>query len=295
MQYILILLYIFFLCSQEFIKKDYLSRHAVSNSALYNFFMVLGAIPIYIVVAGGKLQFHLPTFWFSCLFALCYALALIFTMKALTEGSVALTSILLAFNFVLPISVGLFVFDEPLTTFGKIGLLMLVISVVLIGLPDKKDSEEGGQTKTKVSLKWMIYVLIALIGNGCAVIVVKFHREIYPDAYSSELMIFAMILVLGVCFLQMLNKKRKDGTKMTTLFVPTLWYGVVTGLCNGVTNYLNIKLVETMDLTQFTLLSKCGSFVFIYIVSRLFFREIMSKKQTLGFLFGIFAILLSSI
>lgn len=293
MEYLLILLYIFFLCIQEFIKKDYLSRHYTSNTALYNFFMVLGAIPIYVAVAGGKLQFHLPTLGYSFLFALCFALALIFTMKALCVGSVALTSILVAFSFVLPVAVGIFVFGETLTTFGKIGLLMLIASVIFIGLPDKKEHKDGG--KTSLSLKWIIYVLVAIVGNGGAVVVVKFHRESYPDAYSSELMIFAMMMVLVVCFFQLLSKKIKDGTKMTTLFKPTLAYGLVTGLCNGATNFLNIKLVEMMDLTQFTLLSKCGSFVFIYVVSRLFFREIMSKKQTVGFVLGIVAILLTNV
>lgn len=293
MEYILILIHIFFLCIQEFIKKDYLSRYEESNSNLYNFFMVLGAIPIYIITAGGRLQFHSPTLFYSFLFALCYAVALIFTMSALSCGSVALTSIFVAFSFILPVGVGLFFFHEPLTTLGKIGLVVLVASVVLIGLPDKRDGEDN--EKSKISLKWLIYTLLALVGNGSAVLVVKFHRESYPDAYSSELMIYAMIMVLFVCYALMLHKKVKDGTKMMSLWKPTLVYGGVTGLCNGVVNFLNIKLVEMMDLTEFTLLSKCGSFVFIYIVSRVFFREIMSKKQTIGFALGIVAILLFSV
>lgn len=292
MQYLLILVYIFFLCVQEFIKKDYISRHKNSNDMLYNFFMVLGTIPVYLITAGGKLAFHIPTLGFSVVFALCYSFALIFTMKALSCGSVALTTILVSFAFVLPLGVGLFVFNEPLTTFGTIGLFVLLASVVFIGFPDKKGALSE---KTGVSLKWAIYVLLAVIGNGGGAVIIKLHRVSYPEAYSSELMIYTMVMVLFVCLALMLIKKVKDGTKITALMGPTFGFGITTGLCNGVANFLNIKLVEMMDLTRFTLLSKCGSFVFIYIVSRIFFREIMSKKQTLGFVLGVVAILLFSV
>lgn len=295
---LLMVISIIFACVQEFVKKSYLLRHKNQNDMLYNCFMVIGAISVFVITGGWKFTFHLPTFYYALIYSVCYALALIFMMKALTVGNMALSVIIISFSLVIPLGVGLFVFNEPVNIFGKIGVLLLFLTIILIG---KTDSDVGD--KDKISIKWVVYITIATVANGIAGALVKFHRMQFPDAYSSELMIMSLFMVLIICtFLTFFNANKnkisangKVRRINRTIIVPTLIYGVMTGACNGIANWLSIKLIEMMPLVQKTVIEKCGIFILTYLVSMYYYKEYVSKYQKMGVITGIVSVIMLSI
>ncbi len=295
---LLMVISIIFTCVQEFVKKSYLLRYKNQNDMLYNCFMVIGAISVFVITGGWRFTFHLPTFYYAIIYSVCYALALIFMMKALTVGNMALSVIIISFSLVIPLGVGLFVFNEPVNIFGKIGVLLLFLTIILIG---KTDGDAG--EKNKISIKWVIYITIATVANGIAGALVKFHRMQFPDAYSSELMIMSLFMVLIICtFLTFFNaNKNKVSTNgkvrriNKTIILPTLIFGVMTGACNGVANWLSIKLIEMMPLVQKTVIEKCGIFILTYLVSMYYYKEYVSKYQKMGVITGIVSVIMLSI
>lgn len=295
---LLMVISIIFACVQEFVKKSYLLRYKNQNDMLYNCFMVIGAISVFVITGGWRFTFHLPTFYYALIYSVCYALALIFMMKALTVGNMALSVIIISFSLVIPLGAGLFVFNEPVNIFGKIGVLLLFLTIILIG---KTDSDVG--EKDKISIKWVVYITIATVANGIAGALVKFHRMQFPDAYSSELMIMSLFMVLIICtFLTFFNaNKNKVSTNgkvrriNKTIILPTLIFGVMTGACNGVANWLSIKLIEMMPLVQKTVIEKCGIFILTYLVSMYYYKEYVSKYQKMGVITGIVSVIMLSI
>lgn len=288
MNYLLVGLCVLFMCTQEFLKKSYLIRKKPGNEELYNFCSVLCAIPVFIMINGGIYTFHLPTFFYSCGYATCYAMALIFSMKALKCGSLALTTMVLSLSFVMQLFVGVFVFNDPINIFSIISIiLMIAVFVVMNG--GKQEEEEN-----KVSTKWLIYVILGAVGNGGAGIVVKFHRVNYPGEYSSELMITAMFIVLLICLFFLIKKTVVQGNAKIEV-KETVIFAFLTGLANGISNLISVLLMERMPLLEQTMLQKGGLFILTYLVSVVFYREKMTKRQKIAFLLGVVATLLFNI
>lgn len=291
MIYILLISGMLLGCVQEFIKKCYLLKYKNGDQMVYNFWSVFGAIPIFFLSAGGILEFHLPTLGYSALYALGYCMALIFSMKALAEGSMALTVMLLAFTVVVPISFGIVVLHEPLTIFGVIAIPLLIAALILIVGPNK------AETNNKISLKWLFFVFLAILGNGSCSIIVKLHRIQYPGQYSSELMLFALVIVLIVCGILAFSpiKKAKTPTEKplkNKTIKATIIFALATGICNGMSNKTIVELSELMDLSSMSIIRRVGSLVLTYLVSVYIFREKLTVKQTLGCILGIAAAVL---
>lgn len=281
--------------AQEFIKKSYLLKYKNGNKMAYNFWSVLGAIPIFLVSAGGTLEFHLPTLGYSCLYALGYSAALIFSMKALAEGSMALTLVLLSFATVIPIIFGIIALHEPITILGVVAILLLIAALIFIVGPDK--TEEG----RKITFKWLFYVLLGVLGNGSCSVVVKLHRIQYPGKYSSELMIFALFIVLIVCgvlaFFSIIQKAKTFAEQPVASenIKATIIFALVTGILNGAVNLIVVILAEMMPLSSQTLFTKVGRLTITYLVSVYIFREKFSQKQKLGLILGITSAVLFNI
>lgn len=287
MNYLMLTVSVFFVCIQEFIKKSYLNKNEKSNDTLFNFFSVLGAIPLFFVANGGAFRFHLPTLLYSAVYAAGYAFALIFTMKAYNVGTMGLTVVVLSFSFIISVLFGVFFLKEPIGITAVIGIILLCIALVVMN-SGKGEEEE----KKNVSLKWFIYVLIAMLGNGVCGVVIKLHRINYPGEYSNELLMMALFFVLCICFALLLINHKGNKEKMFAVFKPTLIYGILVGIANGVSNYISVKLNERMDVSKLAPLSKSGVFILTYFVSVFYYKEKMSKKQNIGFLLSLISIIL---
>lgn len=292
---ILLISVIFLGSVQEFIKKSYLLKYQNGDKMVYNFWSVFGAIPIFFLSAGGILAFHLPTLGYSSLYALGYCMALIFSMKALAEGSMALTVMLLAFTVVVPIFFGIIALHEPLTVFGIIAIPLLIAALFLMVGPDKAEKD------SKISVKWLFYVLLAILGNGSCAIIVKLHRIQYPGQYSSELMLFALVIVLIVCGILAFSpnmKKAKtpaEKPKKPAHIKATVIYALATGICNGIANKANVDLAELMDLSSMSLIKRVGGLVLTYLVSVYIYKEKLTVKQTVGCILGLASAVLFNI
>lgn len=285
--YLLLTVSVFFVCIQEFIKKSYLNNTEKSNDMLLNFFSVLGAIPLLFGVNAGGFAFHLPTVLCSIVYAAGYAFALIFTMKAYSAGTMGLTVIMISFSFVISVLFGALFLHEQMSIYAKIGILVLCAAVVLMN-GDKNEEKE----KKSISLKWLIYVLIAMLGNALCSIVVKLHVNEYSGKYSNELLMTGLFFVLCICFALLIINNKGNRTKILQSFKPTLIYGLLVGVANGLANYVTVKLNERMDMSRLAPVSKSGVFILTYFVSVFFYKEKMSKKQNIGFLLSLISIIL---
>lgn len=290
----LLLINIVFVCAQEFIKKIYLKKISTGSQMLYNFMMIAGAIPIFMITLTGKITFHLPTLCYAFLYIIAFSLALIFTMKALMTGSMALTVIVLSFALVFPLFAGMAFFGESLSWLGWISIFLLLLAFIMIINP-------AGEEKKTISIKWIIYVSLATIGNGVGGIIIKFHRTQYPLISSSEFMIIALFGVLTVCLIMLLSEIRKNSRFIESpinykgTFLATTIYGLITGICNGVANLTSLILIEKIPLMALTLFGKGGIFILTFLVSTFVFKETMTKKQKFGFLCGVLSVILLSI
>lgn len=250
-----------------------------------------GGVYTYTVIAGaGTLLFFIATskgfVWdariipYAVIFAISYIVAGVFGLKAIATGSLSLTSLVTNCSLILPTFYGLIFLSEESSVFLYAGIILLIAALVMVN--------KTGET-TPVTGKWLLFVSVAFIGNGMCSISQKAQQDAFAGAGKNELMIIALAIVVVVNFVFVLLTERKN----LVSYVKKGWLnGLLGGAFNGVVNLFVMFLVGRLPASVVFPLISGGGIVLTYIISRVFYKEKLSRQQTIGFMLGIASIVL---
>lgn len=233
---------------------------------------------LFFTLTGGNLSFSSSLIPHAAAFAVSYAAATVGNVIAIGCGSLSLTTLIISYSLMLPTVYGLFLGD-PIKFGFYPGLALLLISLLLI---NKKGE------KTPINGKWVISVLVSFVGNGMCSIVQKHQQDTFDGGKKHEFMIVSLLFVALILFVFMLIKERKD--LKTCIRHGWLW-GIICGITNGIVNLLVMVLgggeIPRIPVSVMFPLISAGGIVVTFIMSKLIYKEEMSKKQLLGFVLGI--------
>jgi len=221
------------------------------------------------------------------LFGINYALYFIFQLWAIKNGKISIISLILSYSLLIPTLFGIIFFGEYPDLYFFIALALLFISLFLINY--KKNEEKS--TRKKIYNKWIIFVIIAFICNGTCSVVQSYQQKNCNGLFKAEFMIIAMIFVFVLnIILLFLNKKNALNS------IKKGWHlSIMCGLFNALVNLLIMKIVIILPVSLVFPLLSAGSILFTYILSKLFFKETLTKLQNIGFIIGLFSIILFNI
>jgi len=245
----------------------------------YTLLAGLGTI-LFFLFTSKDLDFQPGILPYALIFGISYLLTGIFQIKAVAEGSLSLTSLIVSCSLLLPTLYGLIFLREPGGPFLYAGILLLLAALVLVN----KTSE-----KAPVTGKWLLYVAVAFVGNGMCSISQKAQQVAFDGAGKNELMIMALIVVVSVSFVLAMIRERKDMVRFARHAMVT---GLPGGLSNGVVNLFVMIMQGRMPTSTVFPLISGGSIVLTSLVSRVFYKEHLSRRQTVGFLLGILSVIL---
>lgn len=157
---------------------------------------------------------------------------------------------------------------------------MLACSLFLI-------NEQG--EKTKIRFKWILYVLLAAVGNGMCSVFQKMQQVRFDGAYKNELMIIA--LVAGAIGLSIVALVQERDEIMPCVKAGWL-FAILGGVCNGIVNLFVMILSGKMSASLMFPTISAGGIVVTYIISKYFYKESLTKKQFVGFVLGIVSVIL---
>ena len=149
MPILLILLCTVTVTVQQVFKKQYSLRCAGGNyffSASVSFFALL-----FFLLIPGKISLGTDILPYSAGFAAVFALATVFSVMALTIGSLAITSLVLSYSLIIPTLYGILFLNEKITPLKCGGILLLLISLFLVRAQTKEDDKTS-----KPTVKWII-------------------------------------------------------------------------------------------------------------------------------------------
>lgn len=115
---------------QQALKKQYSLRCSGGNyffSALVSFFALL-----FFLLIPGKISLGTDILPYSAEFAAMFALATVFSVMALTIGSLAITSLVLSYSLIIPTLYGILFLNEKITPLKCGGILLLLVSLFLV-------------------------------------------------------------------------------------------------------------------------------------------------------------------
>ena len=229
--------------------------------------------------------FILPSHLFPYIigFAAAFSAALIFSVKALACGSIALTSLAASYSLMLPTFYGLVFLNEASGILLYAGIALLAISIVFINL-NKND--------VKISPEWVLYVILALIGNGMCSTVQKMQQIAFEGKYTNEFMFFALVTVVAVAAASVLLQERGQAL----YFMKLGWKcAAIGGIMNGMANMLVMLLNGRINASVMFPCISAGSIALNCIIARVFWKEKLSNMQTIGVMLGMASVVLINI
>ncbi len=252
-------------------------KELTTNDHIYRFNMIMYAVCIILfgtAVLGGHVS--LFTITLGLLFGVVTALSNFYKMCALTSGPMHITLLVTTSSMIIPTMSGIF--------FGEgFSLLKLVLVVILIGFIylsfEKYDDK-------KTNKKWLFFCVLAFIFQGSIGVLQKIHQF---SEYKSELNGF--LLVAFVCSLIYSRIRARKSYRELNFRKKHIIFAIICGVCTYIMNFLNLRLSGLLPSQLFFPLVNGSAIILSSLMSVLLFKEHLSKKQTVGLVGGITALI----
>lgn len=263
---------------QTIIKKPFTQK--TSGKGLWFFGLVTSIFAMtFFIITSKSFTWNSGVLVYSAFFALSYTLTTVCGLYAIACGSISLSALIISYSLIMPTVYGLIFLNDPIGIRMIIGLLLLMISLFLI---NKKDESSA------ISLKWIVFVSLAFIGNGMCSVIQKMQQIAFDEEYKSEFMIMALAMVIFIFFLFTLKNEQKE----IKVYAKAGWHlAALCGIANGITNLFVMILAGMMPVSVMFPLISAGGIIVTYIVSRFFYKETLTRTQFIGFLIGIAAVI----
>lgn len=277
MSYLLLAIIIIGVSAQDVLKKSFNNKN-IGTTFIFSAVSVLAATVFFILSSGMKLNFNMEILPYSMLFALSYGTATVGTFIAIRAGSLSLTSLVISYSLIIPTFYGLLFLNESAGVFMFIGIALLLLSLLLINL--KKGD-------TKITKKWVLFAILAFIGNGMCSTSQKIQQLAFDGNYKNEFMIIALATVfVTLLVVSLFAEKGKLKASLKAGAVHMILCGAINGLVN-----LLVMVVSGMmpNSVMFPLIS-AGGILLTAFLSRFVYHERLSSTQIAGLICGTAAV-----
>ena len=250
---------------------------------------MLGALIAALISTGNlyiPLSGLLTAMLFGCVFSIC-----VFTnLKALEDGPLSLTTLIVNFSLIFPLIYSFCFLNEPITPVRIIGILLLVICMFLFTNP-KVTGEK------KISLKWILLAVTSMLCNGVLSVVSKIYAMASDNAYASQYLVYSYLFATITSYVLFAvlrsRQKKEDRVAPRDFFTPIMiLLFVLIGAANFCMNLMVLLLATLMDGAIVYPAVQGGGPMIAVIGSRLFFGETISWKKGIAILLGVAAIVL---
>ncbi len=282
MEYLILIGIILLIPLQSVMIKQNDKRGAKNAGLWFTAATAFFAMVVFIVAEGTSFSFSWNFVPYSVGFALSYGVTFICNILALSSGPMSLTLLLQSYSLLLPAFYGILFLDEEIGVTLIIGIALLALCLFLTYFEKKGESE-------RISVRWLIFALLAFLGNGMCSVIQKMHTTSLGDKYSNEFMIVALALITVSFACIALFRQRREFKP----FIRRGWYfGALCGLFNGGVNMGVIMLSSMMPASlQFPMISG-GSILATALFSVFLYKEKLTVRQWCGFGVGILSVIL---
>lgn len=269
--------------------------HSRANKDLANTTGIYNLSRIIVVFLGWALLFAInPSFDvkvlpYAILFGMGFALAAYGYYNAIKTGSVVLSSLMLQLSLIITTIWGFFFWGAKFTILSAIGLVLAVAAIYLC-LNDGKKEEE----KKKFSFKWLIFALMAMMGNSICTISQRTQQIKFNGEHGNMLMLFGIAIAVIFYVVDFLRSNRVDAPKMFKSY--TIVYPVLDGIFNVLVNLFMIILATSPISTNiiYPVIAVVGISL-VSLCSFVVFKEKLKWWQWVGIAVGVVAVVLLSI
>ncbi len=200
---------------------------------------------------------------------------------ALKTGNLGICSTVYSLGFIFPTLSGSLFWNESLTVFNILGILLVIPTVVLSGLPAFPKGEG------KPANQYIFPLVAAMLSSGGLGVMQKLQQASpYPEQRNLFVMV-AFALAGGISLVFSLFGKKEPKTAIGRKLLSAGGIGVAFGL----SNLLNTILAGRLDSAVFFPALNLSTILFSMVFGVVFYREKLSKTDGIVLALGMVSIL----
>lgn len=279
MGYLLIVLKTIANISESVLIKKYNEKHTAGGMF---FTGILSLFALAFFLASDKNGFVFPAgmFPYAVAYGSIYCISYFLTFVAIACGSFTLSMLIISYSLVFPILYGIIFLHEPVSAFTCIGFILLMISLFFVrGNKDEKEK--------KFSVKWLIYIIIVMVGNGLLAIIQKVQQLRFNNECNNEFMIVALAVSASALLIGGVIRDRKQLKEIMRYGIP---YAGTAGVANGINNLLTIVVNNLLPLSVVSPVCSGMRIVVSFLSGTILFKEKYLKRQIVGVGMGVIAL-----
>ncbi len=238
---------------------------------------------VLIFVTNNTLRHPAPV---TLLYALIYAILLLSAQycytSALKNGNIGVCSTVYSLGFIFPTLSGSLFWNERLTELNIIGILIVIPTIIVSGMPTSKNGQEQKNNT------YIVPLVFAMLSSGGLGIMQKVQQNSLYSEQKNLFVISAFALAGIISFVFSLFAKKVPQIKL----VKKLIFGTGIGSAFGLCNLLNTILAGKLDSAVFFPVLNTGTIVFSIVSGIIFYKEKISRKDLCVLLLGIISIIL---
>ena len=286
--YVIILLAVFCFAGQFAFTKLYegaVKQTTVTSLVMLVVTSLIGTL-LYLFIGGFRVEFSSISAFWAVLFALVMIPYYMIGIKVLSLGSLAIYSMFMMLGGMLvPFFYGVCFLRESVSVTQVIGTVLLTGFIILQAISQSdSNTTNGGKQSTRTKMLFFALCLAIFFLNGLTGVIAKAHQinngavdEVSFTVISCALTAIFSLILLALEFIR--DRKEKSRQVMTTFKVKPMWIMALIGVTAYTGNFLHLLAANDVPASvQFPLVSG-GVIVLSALVSALFFKEKISKKE----------------
>ncbi len=223
---------------------------------------------------------------FTLLLALIYGIMLLcaqwFYTIALSNGKTGICATIYAFGFLIPTLSGTVFWQEKISIFGYLGILIVIPVLIISGLGKKS------KDKTSPSKSYLLPLIIAMLCSGGLGLVQKIQQK-SPHAHQTNSFI---LIAFTFCFIASLLFFLCSGKGKNKIQPKNLYASSLIGIFFATCNILNTHLAGRLNSSIFFPALNIGNILFSLILGMIIYKEKPTKKDFIVLVLSIISILL---
>ena len=214
---------------------------------------------------------------------LLFVAGLVTMQSSVRLNGASLSAAFARLGLLVSLALSLVYFDERPGVLQLVGVLLVIPAMLLIHAGQPGEADGGGGARSFPLL------LLTLLAGGCADSMAKVFEQL-EDRAEDGLYFFWLFLTAAVfTALLALWERRRSGKR---ILPRELAAGVAVGVPNYFSSVLLLRALEKLPAFLVYPVFSAGTIVLVLLLSALFFREKPGKKQLLGLLFILAALVL---
>lgn len=248
------------------------------------------------VITGSIVNGHFPVTpsnmnqgWFKWAMLMGLIFISLFNLIAFTaqKSGVAVTSVANKLSMVIPFLFSIFLYNESVTIFKLLGILLALVAVLLTCWPKQNVSDN----KTRNALVWILPTIL-FIGSGLLDTLIKFVEHHYLNGNNNNDYLVTAFASAGAIGTVLLAYKYISG--QLRFSVKALLMGIALGIPNYFSIWCLVKVLKDYSNNSSAIfpINNMGIVLFSTIVAWLAFKEKLTLLNWIGVLLSLGAIAL---